>query len=156
MQHPCRGCAYGAVLRKRFGAIGNGRRKKLFGSREAREHSGNRGPSPGGVISRRYDTRGAFTTAHTNPPPTAHGRRDQSLSRRENCNGCRRGRLPGRIIAVNANCAPTGECPRDEPEHLGSLVGPASHSFESRSRPYPYSGTTPDNVVFSSPENRDG
>jgi hypothetical protein len=39
--------------------------------------------------------------------------------------------------------------------------GAALHSFESktsesRSREYPYSGTTPDNVVLSSPENRDG
>jgi len=34
------------------------------------------------------------------PPPTAHARRDQSLRRRENCNGRRRGRLPGRFIAI--------------------------------------------------------
>ena len=64
--------AYGVVLRKRFGArsrlVGNGQRKKLFGSREAREHSGNRRPSPGRVISPRYD-----------PPGSVYGRPHQLL-----------------------------------------------------------------------------
>jgi hypothetical protein len=61
-----------------------------------------------------------------------------------------------RVIAVSANCAPIGDRPRDKPGHVGLSWAPASHPFESRSRQHPYSGTTPDNVVLSSPENREG